>query len=212
MSVKNLRLLHKWVGLIIGLFLFISCLTGIFILIGKLTGSYAPVFRWMKNLHRTLFLDDTGSTIIGISTLLLLVEVVTGYCLWWRIARGQMKVSKKRGISSFTGFCKSLRWTIPNKRWGFHVSGGFWCGLPLILMAVTGLTWSFGWYGSLVYGLFDTDGSGNLFHTIAFLHTGSFWGVWSRIIWLAAATLGASLPITGILIYLKKKTKKIEYR
>lgn len=206
--MRTIRILHKWIGLVIGLFIFISCFTGAFILIGKLTSSYSPIFKWMKTLHCTLFLDETGSIIIGIATLLLILEVITGYILWWKFAKGLMKSAHKKGASKWRGFSQSLNWQYPNKLWGLHVSGGFWAGLPLLLMALTGLTWSFGWYSSLIYTLFDVDNTGNLFHTIASIHTGSFWRTWSRILWLIFAILGTSLPITGVILFLKNHTKR----
>lgn len=202
--MKGPRLIHKWIGLIAGLFMLILCVTGVFILVGKLAGSYSPIFGFMRTLHRTLFLGGTGRTIIGVATLLMVVEMITGYWLWARVAHGQVKAAHTRGASRLSGFCRSLSLTHPNKRWGMHVAAGFWAGLLLLLMMLTGMTWSFGWFSRLVYGLFDANGSGNLFHTIAALHTGSF-GVWSRIVWLVAALLGATLPVTGVLIWMKKR-------
>lgn len=206
--MKYVRFIHRWTGLLTGLFLLISALSGAFILIGRLSGSYAPVFRLMTTLHRNLFLGDAGSLIIGVATLLLVVEVITGYCLWVKSARGLMNASRKRGAGSLKGFARSLSWTFPTRTRGFHVAGGFWAGIPLLLMALTGLTWCFGWYAELVYGLFDPAGTANLFHSIAALHTGGWLGVASRIVWLAAAILGVMLPITGLLLYLRRHPKK----
>lgn len=198
--MKTIRLIHKWIGLAIGLFLFISCTTGIVILAGKLSGSYAPVFRWMKTLHRTLFIGDAGSTIMGTAALMLIVEIVTGYCLWWRAASGLAKTSISRGEGRLAGLCRSVSWTFPTLRRGSHVAAGVWSGLALMLMALTGLTWSFGWYSDIVYRLFDPAGSGNLFHSISSLHTGNFLGLISRLVWLVMAVLGASLPVTGLIL------------
>lgn len=203
-----MRFIHKWVGLVIGLFLFISCLTGAFIIVGKLAGSYAPFFGWMVKLHRSLFLGDFGSLLLGIATLLMVLEVVTGYYLWWKLARGQMSSSRKRGEGSARGFWRSLSPTKPVLRLGLHVSGGFWSGVPLLLMALTGLTWSFGWYSSLIFRVFDPAGTGNLFHTIASLHTGRFLGIVTRIVWLLASLVGASLPITGLILSLHHRSKR----
>ena len=203
--MRLIRLIHKWTGLIAGLFFIISCLTGAAILIGRLTGSHAQFFGLMRKLHCTLFLGDQGRTTIGISTLLMAVEIITGYCLWVKTAHGQIKAAAMRGASWWSGLCRSLSPTRPNKRWGLHVVAGFWAGLLLLLMALTGLTWSFGWFNSLAFALFDTSDSGQLFHTIASLHTGKIFGTTSRVIWLVTALLGASLSVTGLLITLKRK-------
>lgn len=202
--MKLIRIIHKWIGLVAGVFFFISCISGMGILIGKLTGSYAPVFSWMKTLHRTLFLNDGGRLVIGIATFLMLFEMITGYLLWGKTANGLMRVARKQGKGNWKGFCRSLSWTFPNKCHGFHVAAGFWAGLPLLLMILTGLTWSFDWFNNLAYAIFDPDGSGMLFHTIARLHTGSFWNTWSRLLWLVFSIFGCSLSITGWMIFCKK--------
>lgn len=40
------------------------------------------------------------------------------------------------------------------------------------------------------------------------LHIGSYWGVWSKILTFVASLIGASLPITGYYIFIKKKRRK----
>ncbi|MBD5303120.1 MAG: PepSY domain-containing protein [Bacteroides sp.] len=203
--MKFIRFLHRWIGLISGLIVMISCLTGVVILIGKLIGSYAPIFKWSQKLHTSLFLSDTGREIIGIATLLLIVEIITGLFIWWQVAKARIKAARLRNRSAFHGIRKSLSWNTPYAPLGLHLAGGVWCTVPLLIMALTGLTWSFGWFGSFVYSIFDPEGNGDLFHSIVFLHTGSFWGNISRILWLVAALIASSLPLTGLLLYLNSK-------
>lgn len=40
------------------------------------------------------------------------------------------------------------------------------------------------------------------------LHVGNYWGIWSKILTFVAALIGASLPITGYYLTLKKRKKK----
>lgn len=40
------------------------------------------------------------------------------------------------------------------------------------------------------------------------LHVGNYWGIWSKIFTFLAALIGASLPITGYYMTLKKKSKR----
>lgn len=95
---------------------------------------------------------------------------------------------------------------------GLHNGAGFWSGIPLLIMILTGLTWCFGWYNDIVYALFDSADSGgwenNLFHTLHALHVGSWKGIFSRLLWFVAVLLGGSLPVTGLMIYLKKSKKR----
>ncbi|MDE6558292.1 MAG: PepSY domain-containing protein, partial [Muribaculaceae bacterium] len=163
---------------------------------------------WMKTLHRTLFLGSTGSQIIGSATLLLIIEIITGYCIWGKVAKARINSARHQGLGWWSGLKRSLRWRSPNMIMGCHTSGGFWSGIPLLLMALTGLTWSFGWYGEMVFSVLDPDGKLNLFHSIANIHTGNFIAPWSRLLWLICAIIGATLPITGYIIFFKSKSHK----
>lgn len=199
--MRTIRLIHKWTGLLIGLFFLFSCLSGLMIVIGKIIGSYAPFFKWTKEFHTTLFLGDTGEKIIAIATLLALMEIVTGYLLWIRrtVALAHSSKNHWRAIKRNIGF------TFPNLLSGTHNAGGFWCGIPVLLMILTSLTWCFGWYSDIIYALFDAP---SLFHTLHALHTGSWEGNFSRVLWLAATALAATLPITGLLLTLRHRKRK----
>lgn len=108
-------------------------------------------FRTMRTLHRWL-LDppaargsgSAGKRIVGISTLLLVVILLTGLILWIprsrKALRNRLRVSCAEGRRRFWHDC--------------HVSLGFYATLLLLVMALTGLTWSFGWYRTAAYALF----------------------------------------------------------
>lgn len=108
-------------------------------------------FRTMRKLHRWL-LDppatkgeiSAGKVIVGIATLLLLVILLSGLILWIprsrQALRNRLKVSFANGHRRFWYDC--------------HVSMGFYATLLLLVMALTGLTWSFGWYRTAAYTLF----------------------------------------------------------
>lgn len=209
--MRTIRFIHKWTGLITGLFIFISCLSGAFIEIGKLSGSYSPLFRFMRNLHTSLFLGDTGNLILGICTMLLIVEILSGYHLWIHQTRSILRGAVKNGRGIFSGIKCSLSWKFPNILRGLHTGWGVWAGIPLLIMALTGLTWSFGWYSDIVYSLFDNPADGwdsNLFHTLSALHTGNWCKSFSRLLWLVSAVFGFTLPITGLLLALKIHIKR----
>lgn len=120
---------------------------------GKLNGwTESPsFFRTMRKLHRWL-LDppatkggkSVGKTVVGVSTLLLVVILLSGLILW--IPRNRKTLCKRLKVSFAYGRCRF--W------YDCHVSLGFYATLLLMVMALTGLTWSFGWYRTAAYTLF----------------------------------------------------------
>lgn len=111
-------------------------------------------FSTMRKLHRWL-LDppasrgkgSVGKIIVGISTIGLVVILVSGLILW--IPRSRKALPKRLKVSFSKGSHRFL--------YDFHISLGFYSALLLLVMALTGLTWSFGWYRNAVYGLFGAN-------------------------------------------------------
>ncbi|HIZ00991.1 MAG TPA: PepSY domain-containing protein [Candidatus Bacteroides merdipullorum] len=123
---------------------------------GEIKGQYerAPFFRTMFSLHRWLLGSRPsdggifwGKTIVGVSTLLFVVVLLTGIVIWWprtkKALRNSLKIVFRRGWPRF--------WH------GLHVAGGMYALLLLLVMALTGLTWSFGWYRTGFYALFGVE-------------------------------------------------------
>lgn len=119
------------------------------------TKSY-PFFQTMRKLHRWLLnpppqkgASSVGKMLVGISTLLMVVILVSGLVIWWprtrKALRNRLQVSCTKGWRRF--------W------YDSHVALGFYSTLFLLVMALTGLTWSFGWYRSFAYGLFGATAS-----------------------------------------------------
>ena len=264
-----------------------------------------PFFTTMFSLHRWLLgsrPDDGGifwgKIIVGTSTLLFVIVLISGVVIWWP--------------RSIKGLRNSLKLKIRNSRlWhSLHVAGGMYVLLLLLVMALTGLTWSFGWYRTGFYKAFGVElqqnggsgsrggGNGNhanggnhsgrsgnhrggkpqtddkflhwqkVYETLAAsnpdnisitissgsatvannhfgntrgsdrykfdartgeitesnayadlpksgkirgwifsTHTGSFGGIATRILWFLAALLGATLPITGYYLWIKRLVK-----
>lgn len=111
-------------------------------------------FQTVRKLHRWLLdappqkgASSTGKTIVGISTLLMVVILVSGIILWWPRTRkslhNRLKVACGKGSFRF--------W------YDSHVSLGFYATLFLLVMALTGLTWSFRWYRTGFYALFGAS-------------------------------------------------------
>ena len=144
--MRVIRFIHKWTGLAIGLFFMLSCLSGLIIVLGKIINSYAPFFKWAKELHISLFCGEIGERIIGIATLCALIEIITGYILWGKRTISLAHSLSKRDRSPWGSLKKNLGFTFPDPLTGLHNAGGFWSGIPLLIMILTSLTWCFGWY------------------------------------------------------------------
>ena len=99
-------------------------------------------FNVTEQLHRQLLLvKPVGSVIIGSCVLVFLVMLVTGFILWLPKNLRQLKKSI------------SIKWAAKWKRvnYDLHNSLGFYV-LPIaIVIAVTGLTWSFKWWEKGIY-------------------------------------------------------------
>lgn len=120
---------------------------------GEITGrtERPHFFTTMFRLHRWL-LDSadprgtgpkTGKLLVGISTLMFVVALITGSVIWIPRAR--------------KNFHRSLCITFREGRRGFwrglHVAGGMYALIILLAMSLTGLTWSFEWYRNGFYAL-----------------------------------------------------------
>ncbi|MDE6490633.1 MAG: PepSY domain-containing protein [Muribaculaceae bacterium] len=120
---------------------------------GEITGRYERIgfFSTMFKLHRWL-LDGanphgdgikTGKLLVGISTLVFVIALITGVVIWWPRARKNLK----RSLSiSFRDGWRGL-WK------GLHVAGGMYALVFVLAMSLTGLTWSFDWYRSAFYAV-----------------------------------------------------------
>lgn len=110
-----------------------------------------PFFQTMRKLHRWLMdpppqkgEKSVGKIIVGTSTLLMAIILITGLAIW--IPRTRKSLKNRLRVSCTKGWRRF--W------YDSHVSLGFYATLFLLVMALTGLTWSFGWYRNAAYSLF----------------------------------------------------------
>lgn len=115
-----------------------------------------PFFQTLRKLHRWL-LDppafkggaSAGKTVVGITTLLMVFILVSGLVIWIprnrRALKNRLRVACNKGWRRF--------W------YDSHVSLGFYATLFLLVMALTGLTWSFPWYRNAAYSLLGASPS-----------------------------------------------------
>lgn len=192
---RTIRSLHLWLSLPFCLIIFAVCLSGaILVFESEITALIAPqeaerlpFFAFMSQLHKWLLhpRPDSpdaiwwGQIIVGISILAFVVILLTGLWLWWPAKRLRIAPTRSRRFI-----------------FDLHNTLGFLSTIFLLIMALTGLTWSFAWFQL------------PLSHsTIAALHFGNYWGLFSRCLHLVAALIGASLPITGLILYIRRLKK-----
>ena len=96
--------------------------------------------------HRSLWLPyQVGHLIVGWSIVVFVVVLLSGLILW--IPR---KWNKKSAKASLTIKTKG-KWF--KKMYDFHNVLGFYIIIPALLIAITGLTWSFSWFSESYYSL-----------------------------------------------------------
>ncbi|MNQ34210.1 PepSY-associated TM helix [compost metagenome] len=115
---------------------------------GKVIGSVmqdSRFFSVVTDLHRHLLMDDIGKFISGCSCLLFVLILISGFFIWWP---KKIKNIKQR---------LTVKWNASFKRvnWDFHSTFGFYSCLFLLIIALTGLTWSFEWFENGIYYLVD---------------------------------------------------------
>lgn len=120
---------------------------------GEITGKYERLgfFSTMFKLHRWL-LDSAnphgegvkvGKLLVGISTLVFVIALISGVVIWWPRARKNFRKAVTISFANgWRGFWK-----------GLHVAGGMYALIFVLAMALTGLTWSFDWYRSAFYAV-----------------------------------------------------------
>lgn len=195
---RTARTIHLWLALPAGLFIFLLCASGSLMI---LCGGDSPFGHMLFRLHRWLMDapaargDMTpGKMIVALSTVACILIVITGLILWWPSA----KVNLGRSLT--------LRFRGPKGAvlHSLHAAPGVWCSLFLLVMGLTGLTWSFGWYRDAFGAAFGYLGPDQLRHLIHGLHMGTLWAPVTRWLWCAAALLGATLPISGFILWIRR--------
>lgn len=218
--------IHLWLSLPLGLIISVICLSGAVLVFEKeITRAVQresdtvttqsgemrqrpkslPFFQTVRKVHRWL-LDppatkgekSVGKVIVGVTTMAMVVVLVSGLVIW--IPRSRKALKSRLSVSCTKGWKRFL--------YDSHVSIGFYCTLLLLLMALTGLTWSFGWYREAAYSMtgdMEPQAAKRLFFS---LHTGSWGGIVTKILYFIAALAGGLLPLSGYWLWWKRKHRQ----
>ncbi|MBD9167987.1 MAG: PepSY domain-containing protein [Parabacteroides johnsonii] len=103
--------------------------------------------RWLLDEYKRDGSFAWGKAIVGYSTLALVIIIISGLVIWYprnkKVLKNRLKIKTKSGWFRFL--------------YDLHVSGGFYAALLLLVLSLTGLTWSFGWYRNAFYTAFGVS-------------------------------------------------------
>ena len=103
-------------------------------LLGKPRGE--GFFRTTMQLHRWLAMDDVGKQIVAFATVALIYFCLSGLYLRWPRRWGSLR----------TWLALDWKQKGRNFLWHLHSVVGTWMLVAYLVMSLTGLWWSYGWY------------------------------------------------------------------
>lgn len=108
-------------------------------------------FTQIMRLHRGLLISHKhkngfalGKVLVGYSVLAFIFILISGLVIWY--PRNKKSLKKSLSIKMRAGWFRFF--------YDLHVSGGFYATMFLLVMSLTGLTWSFDWYRNSFYTVF----------------------------------------------------------
>lgn len=90
---------------------------------------------------------SVGKLIVGVSTIAMTVILISGLVIW--IPRTRKALKNRLTVACGKGVRRLM--------YDSHVALGFYATIFLLLMALTGPTWSFGWYKEAAYTLLGAE-------------------------------------------------------
>ena len=163
--------------------------------VGKSSSKDAPYgtttkrdfFSYVTKFHTGLLMGSVGKLIVTYTTLFFVFILLSGIFIF-------LPSNGKQLCQRF-----KVEWGKGAKRrlFDLHVSLGWWTLLWLLLLAVTGLG----------FGLKLVPKGTEMMQLFHELHIGSWGGMLTKIITFVVSLIGASLPVTGYLLYFRRKRK-----
>lgn len=107
--------------------------------IQKIEDTTTEFFEVIFSLHWSLLLtNDIGQPIVGIAVIIFIISLITGLILWWP----KNKAAAKQRY--WFRWKKTTQWK--RKNYDLHNILGFYVMIFALLIAFTGLVWSFEWF------------------------------------------------------------------
>ncbi len=104
-------------------------------------------FTIILYIHMNLLLGEVGTQIIGWSVVLFIFSLITGLVLWF--PRSLKVFKSKKGRKSRFGV--KIKGSKKRVLYDLHNVLGFYAASILILLAITGIAWTFTWVDNLLY-------------------------------------------------------------
>ena len=115
---------------------------------GRIQGDQAYETRFFTivlKLHRYLLAGETGKAVTGVSCVVFVLMLLSGVVLWWprnaAFLRDRLRIRLK------------ARWRRVN--YDVHSVAGFYAAFPLLVIALTGLVWSYKPVNGALFQLLD---------------------------------------------------------
>jgi uncharacterized iron-regulated membrane protein len=132
------------------LYLYFNPYTGAYL---KTENPENDFFLMVEKIHLYLLLPDyIGKHIIGVSTIIFILLLISGIIQWWP--------KRKSDIKRSFSVKWSAKWRRVNYDW--HNTSGFYICIIALIMAITGLTFTYEWVGDGIYKTFNFGGDKNL--------------------------------------------------
>lgn len=113
---------------------------------GEVLGVVDMRYNWIylcRMMHQQLLLNyEIGHWPVAIATLIILLMLISGIILWWPRNKNAIK-------QRFTIKWKNVRWR--RKNYDLHNVSGFYSSIFILILATTGLVWSFDWWTKGIY-------------------------------------------------------------
>lgn len=206
--------IHLWLSLPLGVIFFLLCITGaplVFkselrealgmpqvvgthggkaVALEKNQTTQKDFFSHLQQFHKSLLMGKMGKLIVTYATLATTIILISGSAVAWPKNRRQWRL--RLSVERHKGW---------RRLWhDLHVSLGFWCLLWLLLLTLTGVC--------IGLHLYSREGDKAFMHLLLDLHTGRWGGLTTKILTCLASLLGATLPISGYYLYLKRIISK----
>jgi len=114
---------------------------------GAVTGKYDykyDFFNVVKFIHWSLLLNDTyGQPIVGYSTLIFVLMLITGMVMWWPKKWSKTNINKSFKVKWKAGFKRVV--------YDLHNVSGFYVMLITLVLALTGMVFALKWFQTTVY-------------------------------------------------------------
>ncbi|MFP9113984.1 PepSY-associated TM helix domain-containing protein [Flavobacterium sp. RHBU_3] len=114
---------------------------------GEVLGKYDEghgFFNIVKMLHWSLLISHpVGQQIIGWSTFIFVIMLISGIILWWP----KNKAARKQRI--WFQWKETTKWR--RKNYDLHNIFGFYVSSVALILAFTGMVWAFTWFQNTVY-------------------------------------------------------------